>query len=414
MKIQRLLSSLCFPLFVLAACHYSGSVKPFGYEGAAVGEKIDGVVAYQSGSAKIQPVRVNAPFSNYDIRLDEAIDKAFLDLLTNRFREVRPVAGEGVTIRFEPSFIPTMRYMDMNGNVSIDLDLRLVAVDMTTGEVSEVFAVKEPMSYSPPTSSTFLGVLTGLSLFILSPITMPLNAQVCGSKAVEDLQRALRSMVVTIDADMGARRPRLVGMALGGPNLLREGTRPQEAAPSRYDAILDCVVVVRSRKGQGSGFFVSGNGHLLTNHHVVEGDAQPTIRLRSGATVLGRVVAVDPKLDLAVIETGLTKTAWLPLAASEEVEVGADVIAVGTPKGLDWSVTKGIVSATGRGEGGVLIQTDAAINTGNSGGPLVSVTTGKVFGISTLILRGDGAEGLGFAVAAPFISGACAHYLPPR
>jgi S1-C subfamily serine protease len=401
---------MCF-LVLLGGCQFRGSVKPFPRQELANGQKIDAVVAYQSGSAKIQAINVSAPFSSYDIRVMEAIDKAFLEILSARFREVRAVADEGVSLRFEPAFAAMMNYMDMNGNVRIDLDLRLAAVEMATGEVGELFVVQQPMNYSPPGASAVLGFITGLSLFLLSPITLPMNAQVCGNKACGDLQQALSAMMVTMESDISARRQRVASLAMNSAAQPVGLVVSQDSTPSRYDAILDCVVVVKSRDGFGSGFFVSSKGHVVTNAHVVEGDSVPTIRLRSGATLLGRVVAANPALDVAVIETGLTKTAWLPLAEHAGIEVGAEVLAVGTPKGLDWSVTKGIISATGRGRGGVLVQTDAAINSGNSSGPLVSSETGKVLGISTLDMKRDWMERLGFAVAAPFLAQACAPYL---
>jgi S1-C subfamily serine protease len=396
---------------LLGGCHFSGAVKPFDREERSNGQKIDAVVAYQANSAKILPIQVGAAFSSYNIRVGEAVDQAFLAMLRDRFREVRTVADEDVSVRFEPAFAAAINYMDVNGNVRIDLDLRLAAIDMATGEVGELFVAQQPMGYSPPASSAVLGFITGLSLFLLSPITLPMNAQVCGNKACSDLQQSLRSMMVTIESDLGARRQRLAGMVAQAGSVDSVAAQSKDVAPSRYDAILDCVVVVKARTGFGSGFFITSDGHVVTNYHVVEGDTQPTIRLRSGATVLGRVVATDVGLDLAVISTGLEKTAWLPLAGKEDIEVGSECLAIGTPRGLDWSVTKGIISATGRGRGGVLIQTDASINKGNSGGPVVSAETGKVLGISTLALKGDGAEGLGFAVVAPIVAEACSAYL---
>ena len=398
----------------LAACHYTGSVEPFGYEGHPAHQKIDAVVAYRSSSSKVQALQLSATFSSYELNVGTAVDKAIMDILGNRFREVRQFPCEGAAILFEPACVIPVRSFDAwSGNVGIDVKLKLLAIDLATGEVGEVFEVAEPMNYSPPGTSMLLGFLTGASLFLLSPITMPLDAYVNGRKAIGDLRGTLMRMMRVLDEEMESKKARLAGLASSmTPDEVQEHSPAVPSPPSRYDAILDCVAGVKSRKGMGSGFFISSSGHLLTNNHVVEGDLQPTIRLRSGATVLGKVVSRDMALDLAVIETGLTKTAWLPLAAREELEVGEDVIAVGTPKGLEWSVTKGIISATGRGKGGALLQTDAAINTGNSGGPLVSTRTGKVVGISTLILRGVGAEGLGFAVCAPLVADACKLYLP--
>lgn len=397
---------------IVSSCTYTGSVEPLAVDEWSSGPKIDAVVAYRSG---IRPWHIDAGAFNYKVHIDEAVDQAVLGMLRRRFREVRDREAEGVQIFFESrSLASRVSEMGWNG-FGVSLELQLRAVSVSSGDIVEEFSSRSYVSHHPPEYAPLFAVLTGASMFTLMPIMFPMIAHVSGSKLVEGLRYDIQSMVKEIDADVRGRRSRLVALATTGRGLAPvQPGEMQAAVPSRYDAMLDCVAVVRSRKSLGSGFFINGRGAILTNFHVVDGDVAPSIRLRNGATLVGRVVATNEDLDLAVIETGLKKNAWLPLATADEIEVGADVVAIGAPKGLDWSITKGIISATSRGDGGVYLQTDAAINVGNSGGPLVNTQTGKVLGINTWVLSRSGeigAEGLGFAVSAAVIRKSCAEFL---
>lgn len=159
----------------------------------------------------------------------------------------------------------------------------------------------------------------------------------------------------------------------------------------------------------GSGVFISDQGYILTNNHVVEGTKEVTIVLSDGTEEQATIVGTDPYSDIAVLKTDGKVPAVATLGNSDALEPGESVIAIGSPLGnFKNTVTVGVVSATGRsidtGNGYQiedLIQTDAAINHGNSGGPLVDLA-GEVIGINTLIVRntnnGDVAEGLGFAI----------------
>ena len=159
----------------------------------------------------------------------------------------------------------------------------------------------------------------------------------------------------------------------------------------------------------GSGVFISSDGYLLTNNHVVEGTSQVAIILSDGSQQQVTIVGTDPFADLAVLKTGGSAPATATLGNSDVLNPGETVIAIGSPLGdFRNTVTVGVVSATGRsidtGRGYQienLIQTDAAINQGNSGGPLVNLA-GEVIGINTLVVRDSGsgtvAEGLGFAI----------------
>lgn len=161
----------------------------------------------------------------------------------------------------------------------------------------------------------------------------------------------------------------------------------------------------------GSGVFISEDGYILTNNHVVEDTTEVWVILADGTKQEASLVGTDRYVDLAVLKTQGPAPAVAALGDSNALDPGETVIAIGSPLGdFKNSVTVGVVSATGRsidtGYGYQienLIQTDAAINSGNSGGPLVSLA-GEVIGINTLVVRnsesGTVAEGLGFAIAA--------------
>ncbi len=165
------------------------------------------------------------------------------------------------------------------------------------------------------------------------------------------------------------------------------------------------------RLSSGSGFIVSGDGYVLTNHHVVEDATRIVLTLNDGSRYDAKLVGTDRMLDLALlkIDPGKKTLPTLPLGDSDKLEVGEWVIAIGNPVELQNTVTVGVVSGKGRqiGVGTIdpglarLIQTDAAINFGNSGGPLLDAA-GRVVGINTAILRGEVlsplVEGIGFAI----------------
>ena len=159
----------------------------------------------------------------------------------------------------------------------------------------------------------------------------------------------------------------------------------------------------------GTGFFITDQGYILTNNHVVEGTNEVNIILSDGTQHKATIVGTDLYSDIAVLKTDGNIPAVAQLGNSDVLKPGESVIAIGSPLGnFKNTVTVGVVSATGRaidtGNGYQiedLIQTDAAINHGNSGGPLVNLA-GEVIGVNTLVVRntggGDVAEGLGFAI----------------
>jgi len=163
--------------------------------------------------------------------------------------------------------------------------------------------------------------------------------------------------------------------------------------------------------GIGSGIIIRSDGYILTNNHVVEGATDITVRLGT-QDFAARVVGTDPSSDLAVINVAKTGLPAATIGSSSALKVGETVVAVGSPFGLDKTVTSGIVSALHRSnlsDGTTaytnLIQTDAAINPGNSGGALVDLA-GTVVGINTLIQSTSGASaGIGFAIPIDYAKG---------
>lgn len=161
-------------------------------------------------------------------------------------------------------------------------------------------------------------------------------------------------------------------------------------------------------RGSGSGLVWDAAGHIVTNYHVIEGASEAQIQLADGREFSATLVGASPEHDLAVLKiggVGFAAPARVPIGTSDDLQVGQSVFAIGNPFGLDWTLTKGIVSALNRSlpnENGPdirhLIQTDAAINPGNSGGPLLD-SAGRLIGINTAIYSPSGASaGIGFAV----------------
>ena len=158
----------------------------------------------------------------------------------------------------------------------------------------------------------------------------------------------------------------------------------------------------REGRSLGSGFIISKDGYVLTNNHVVEGAETVIVRLNDRREFIAEIVGTDPRSDVAVLKLDATDLPVAKIADSDDVKRGQWVVAIGSPFGFDYSVTAGIVSATGRAlpdESYVpFIQTDVAINPGNSGGPLFNLN-GEVVGINSQIFtRSGGFMGLSFAI----------------
>jgi len=161
----------------------------------------------------------------------------------------------------------------------------------------------------------------------------------------------------------------------------------------------------RETKGLGTGMIIDSQGHILTNYHVVGNATKIDVLLSNGSSFQAKLIGSDPKTDLAVIKISTKEQLpYVTFGDSDKVEVGEWVVAIGHPRGLDQTVTQGIISAKHRR--GItdpssyqdFLQTDAAINPGNSGGPLLNLR-GEVIGVNTIIVSGSGGfEGIGLSI----------------
>ncbi|EJK87883.1 trypsin-like serine protease with C-terminal PDZ domain-containing protein [Rhizobium sp. AP16] len=161
---------------------------------------------------------------------------------------------------------------------------------------------------------------------------------------------------------------------------------------------------VGGKGGHGSGFAISPDGLIVTNNHVVDDAKLVRITTPDGSVTEGRVLGRDVDTDIALIRANSGVSAWARLGDSKRLRRGHIAIAIGNPFGFEWTVTAGIVSALGRSMRSAsgrlmddVIQTDAALNPGNSGGPLVS-SAGEVIGVNTAVIQG--AQSIAFAVAS--------------
>src|SRR5215469_9714727 len=195
------------------------------------------------------------------------------------------------------------------------------------------------------------------------------------------------SKVVKADQEIGGHMDPLFRQFFGN------GAGPFEAPKNQRE------------KSLGSGVIVSPEGYILTNNHVVDGATEVKVTLSDKREFDAKIVGTDPKTDIALLKIGAANLKPVTLGDSSKVEVGDTALAIGNPFGVGQTVTRGIISAVGRGNLGIedyedFLQTDAPINPGNSGGALIN-DRGELVGINTAILtHSQGSEGIGFAVPA--------------
>lgn len=253
---------------------------------------------------------------------------------------------------------------------------------VVTGPLAAPTVVTAPPVVAPPPESA--GPMPGStrdSTRALRPLGVPLVN-------FADVAERMNPAVVNIDATARSRRGSALRPGRSRPDLLEE---PYEFRRRGADA---------PRRGAGTGFLIDPDGYILTNHHVIDGAERISVKLTDGRTFRARIVGSDPDTDIAVIKIDAdVRLPHAPLGNSDELRVGEWVCAIGNPLAYEHTVTVGVVSFIGRKLFDTsldnYIQTDAAINFGNSGGPLINMR-GEVVGINSAISRQ--ASSIGFAV----------------
>jgi S1-C subfamily serine protease len=238
-------------------------------------------------------------------------------------------------------------------------------------------------------------ILVVMSLILASPQMQPRPAAAATAMGLqEDFIRVAEQVMPSV---VSLKAVRVVTyQPQGVPEDFFRGT-PYEGAFRDFER----PAPVRQRQmGQGSGIIINARGYILTNRHVVAGAQEVQVRLNDGRILRGRAIGHHSKFDIALVQVQGGGLRPAKLGDSDRIRVGQWAIAIGSPFGLEKTMTVGIISATGRsglGQGtyGDFIQTDASINPGNSGGPLLDIN-GQVVGINSMVASQG--QGIGFAI----------------
>jgi serine protease Do len=246
----------------------------------------------------------------------------------------------------------------------------------------------------PHLQRLFLGLLMGFALILSGALS---QARAATPESFADLAEQVSPAVVNITTSTTVAAP------TGPQPVVPEGSPFEDFFRDFMDRNQDGQ---RPRRSQalGSGFVISEDGYIVTNNHVIQGADEILIEFFEGFELEAEIIGTDPNTDLALLKVDSEEPlAFVPWGESDEMRVGDWVMAMGNPLGQGFSVSAGIVSARGRALSGSYddyIQTDAAINRGNSGGPLFNMD-GQVIGVNTAILSPTGGSiGIGFAMSS--------------
>ena len=255
---------------------------------------------------------------------------------------------------------------------------------------------------APPTIQVFANYPGANAQTVLESVIIPIEEQINGVEGME--------YITSTASNNGSAQIRVffkqgINPDIAAVNVQNRVARANPLLPQHLPAVRQ-----RVEGSLGSGVLVDGSGHIITNHHVIQGADEIRVQLADGRIAMPEIVGMDPDTDLAILRVPIKDPPVMPMGRSDELRAGDVVLAIGNPFGLSQTVTQGIVSATGRGRLGVtdfedFIQTDAAINFGNSGGALIN-TQGELIGINTAVLAQNlGTDGISFAIPVNMVRG---------
>ena len=227
------------------------------------------------------------------------------------------------------------------------------------------------------------------------------------SYKLENLQTETQSQLIELSENVLETKESLTSLGAQFSTIDTEISKLKASVSSDFSGIIEesikSVVTIRTDVSQGSGFFIANNGYIITNAHVMEGAKAATIITYDGKSHKVQKIGENTGMDITLLKIENENYSPLELADSEDIKQGERVIAIGNPLGLSFSVTQGIISNIHqKGENGLnaYVQIDAALNSGNSGGPLINID-GEVIGINNFKI--SGAESLGFALESNYI-----------
>lgn len=416
--MQRFLSGAIGTIFLvtfslpLSGCFYNGKLHNDFYKNSQSNRtKVPASVAVVFDKNSFSKIKTKgAGGFSFEIDLYEGLKKAVENAMADVFQRV--ILSETISennkvdLVVVPTFKAVVAYSDYSSMSQIyDAEMTISIESFKDRLELATYKKSGRIPYEHPPVIMFTGFLLGLSLFTLSPVIMPLNAQISGTRRVELFESFISEKIDETMKDVRRDAEKLVLAARDESHaeeiVQKDSKQSLEAMPSKYDPYLKSVVKISNSSGLGTGFFISKNGYIITNNHVVGSEGMVTVTLYDRRSLIGRVISTDERRDLALVHVNGDDFSWVVLGQPADASIGTEVIAIGMPRDLPWSVSKGIVSGIRKYRGTTLVQTDTAINPGNSGGPLISLQTGKIIGVNTFKFRQEITdEGMNFSVAS--------------
>lgn len=418
--VCTVLVSLCF---FSVGCTYHGRIHRNIYKKPPFQDKIDLSVLVVTDRFVQQTVTMDGldryiP-AQYIFRTDDGVAVAAADALSTLFTRVE--AG-GKRLAFRYDYVAEIDYSVEENNIhyryaEVETDrlawrdkryhpgfkttVRLTMRQPGSRQAALILEASRRHDVSLNALAKGLYWFNRVTLTLLYPVLSPAFMQSTGSSLRKNLEKDLRACLSEIMDDLEENRATL------------SRAHDQELLPRRdgaYREMLEKTVYLETSDAHGSGFFISPNGYILTNAHIVKNNRDVRFYLYKDFPFTpfrneppfryAHVVKVNKQRDVALLKAE-GKFPFFELDADRShYKTGDTVLALGNPKDKFWTVTQGIISALNDYNGTDEIQVDAAINTGNSGGPLVLKSTGKVIGINTRTLKPELGSGMGYAVSA--------------
>lgn len=388
------LLAFCLPASLLVSgCSWNGTYSPESFVSYNSKGETEPITLGLLDKKQPNPVKYGKSV-DYRFFLNNYI-YALQQELQNRFEKVEVVQRVEDCPQCGMFALPRLTFRINQDHNEYDGALR---VDFITADKRPLVSVSSTVDgdASPDGSTKALTVANSVSLGLLSGAAI----EAYGDMITAVTQEGVNELINDVGRQV-ATNPYLTAQAVPSSDDSEKDT--PLAVPEKYRAYASAVVEIRTPTGLGSGFYIDASGYLITNAHVVGKYARTTISTADGQELFGEVIKVDALRDLAIIKTSPVQIKPLGLDSEKDVSVGDHVLAIGSPEGLSNTFTEGIVSQARNLRGVRMIQTDASVTHGNSGGPLIRLESGKVAGVIKAVLtdnRGTQIQGFNYAISS--------------